>query len=110
MKRVFFSLCAGAVGCALALQFPVTAIAKEKILHSFGSGKDGVVPYAGLIDVNGMLYGTTASGGAHCQSNGGCGTVFAVDPHTGAETVLYSFCSQKKCTDGQLPQASLIDV
>jgi len=112
MKRLFFSLCAGAVGCALALQFPPAADAKskEKVLHSFGSGTDGVSPEAGLIDVNGTLYGTTGYGGTHCQGASPCGTVFALDAKTGAETVLYSFCSQKNCADGQWPTANLIDV
>ena len=39
----------------------------------------------------------------------GCGTVFSVNPTTGAETVLYSFC-QRKCADGTFPFAGLIDV
>ena len=75
MKRVFFSLCAGAVGGILALQVPAAAIAQsnEKVLHSFGSGTDGVEPEVGLIDVNGTLYGTTLAGGAY-----GHGTVFAI--------------------------------
>jgi uncharacterized repeat protein (TIGR03803 family) len=47
---------------------------KEIVLHSFGSG-DGYYPYAGVIFVNGKLYGTTESGGAHSA-----GTVFAVTP------------------------------
>jgi uncharacterized repeat protein (TIGR03803 family) len=58
------------------------------VLHSFGSGTDGSEPEAGLIDVNGTLYGTTHTGGSY-----GGGTVFALDPSSGAETVLYSFCS-----------------
>ena len=40
-------------------------------------------PWAGLIAVNGTLYGTTVAGGIS-----GNGTVFAIDPDTGAETVL----------------------
>src|ERR1700719_222189 len=100
MKRILFNICAGALGCALVLEFPVTAIAgsNEKVLHSFaGPPGDGTEPLAGLINVNGTLYGTTIYGGASCGS-GGCGTVFSVDPTTGAETVLYSFCSEKNCT------------
>ncbi|MGA8326353.1 MAG: choice-of-anchor tandem repeat GloVer-containing protein, partial [Candidatus Cybelea sp.] len=64
-------------------------------------------PYAGLINVNGTLYGTTTSGGA-CSSRGGCGTVFAITP-SGAETVLYSF--KGGSGDGKYPtQADLLDV
>jgi uncharacterized repeat protein (TIGR03803 family) len=87
----------------------------ETVLHSFqDNGRDGYNPFASLIDVNGILYGTTLSGG---HNNGcgtiegnGCGTVFSVDRKTGAEKVLYSFCSQKNCADGAWPVASLIDV
>ena len=45
----------------------------EKVLHSFGYGSDGATPLAGLIDVNGTLYGTTSAGGTY-----GDGTVFAL--------------------------------
>jgi len=47
----------------------------EKVLHSFGHGSDGATPLAGLIDVKGTLYGTTAAGGKY-----GDGTVFALTP------------------------------
>jgi uncharacterized repeat protein (TIGR03803 family) len=47
----------------------------ERVLHSFGAGRDGERPVAGLLDVNGTLYGTTSRGGAH-----GKGTVFALTP------------------------------
>ena len=47
----------------------------ETVLHSFtGSPSDGDDPYAGLLDLNGTLYGTTYYGGS---GNGGLGTVFA---------------------------------
>lgn len=46
---------------------------KEKVLHSFGYGSDGATPLAGLIDINGTLYGTTSAGGTS-----GNGTVFAL--------------------------------
>jgi hypothetical protein len=36
--------------------------------------------------------------------------VFSVNPDTGAETVLYSFCSRQNCTDGAFPEAGLIDL
>ncbi len=52
---------------------------------SNGPKLDGAKPSA-LTVMNGMLYGTTASGGA---SSGG--TVFAVSPATGQEQVLVSF-------------------
>ncbi len=48
---------------------------REKEPHSFGNGFDGATPLAGLIDVNGALYGTTSAGGTY-----GEGTVFAFTP------------------------------
>ncbi|MGD0193164.1 MAG: choice-of-anchor tandem repeat GloVer-containing protein [Rhizomicrobium sp.] len=84
----------------------------EKVIYAFLGGKDGANPYAGLIDVKGTLYGTTyTGGGTGCKNVGtGCGTVFSIDPKTGAEKVLYSFCSQQNCTDGATPEAGLVDV
>jgi len=85
----------------------------EKVVYSFCSQEncaDGAGPLASLIDVNGTLYGTTANGGAQCVDVGGCGTVFSVNPANGAETVVYSFCSQKNCKDGDGPSAGLINV
>ncbi|HTT84104.1 MAG TPA: choice-of-anchor tandem repeat GloVer-containing protein [Rhizomicrobium sp.] len=110
MKTICIALLAGIAACAFVQ--PVLAaksdIFTEQILHSFCSLEncaDGKSPYAGLIDVKGTLYSTTPAGGA---SN--YGTVFSIDPNTGTETVVYSFCSQQNCTDGAAPVAGLIDV
>ncbi len=81
--------------------FSITASGAERVLHSFGSGTDGTHPRAGLINVRGTLYGTTASGGAH-----GSGTVFSITT-SGSENVLYSFAGG---TDGKDPVAPVIDV
>jgi|SRR5579871_635534 len=74
----------------------------ETVLHSFSGGADGEFPEGNLINVKGTLYGTTGLGGAYNY-----GTVFSLDPMTGAETVLYSFGGG---TDGVSPVAGLIDV
>jgi uncharacterized repeat protein (TIGR03803 family) len=83
----------------------------ESVFYAFkNNGADGNSPVAGLIDVNGTLYGTTIAGGADrsgCNSKG-CGTLFAINLKTGAEKVLYSF--KNKGGDGTLPYASLLDV
>jgi uncharacterized repeat protein (TIGR03803 family) len=85
----------------------------ETVLYSFCHDKancaDGAMPYASLIEVNGVLYGTTPEGGTGCNGDG-CGTVFSIDLVTGVETMVYSFCSQTNCTDGQWPAASLLAV
>lgn len=87
----------------------------ETVLHTFGVGKDGFQPYAGLtIDQAGNLFGTTlAGGGGNCQYFGtpGCGAVFQLKPAAkkdGAwtERVLYRF--EGGSNDGQAPDAALI--
>jgi uncharacterized repeat protein (TIGR03803 family) len=69
-------------------------------------GSDGANPVAGvLVDPlsGGHLYGTAS--GAGVVRNGG--SVFQIDA-AGQETVLYNFCSQKNCTDGERPSATLV--
>jgi uncharacterized repeat protein (TIGR03803 family) len=43
----------------------------DRVIYSFKAGTDGQYPYAGLIQLNGTLFGTTEAGGAS-----GAGTVF----------------------------------
>jgi uncharacterized repeat protein (TIGR03803 family) len=76
----------------------------ETVLHSFPSdSEDGEYPLtAGLVNVDGTLYGTTYEGGAY-----GFGTVFAITP-SGEETVLHSFGPYNG--DGRYPTAALIDM
>jgi uncharacterized repeat protein (TIGR03803 family) len=60
--------------------YEVTTAGSESVVHSFTSGSDGAWPTAGLANVNGTLYGTTAYGGdATCRGDG-CGTVFSLVP------------------------------
>lgn len=66
--------------------FRVSTAGNVRIVHSFGKGTDGRIPYFGaLIALNDTLYGTTLQGGAK-----GVGTIFS-SGLTGPETVLYSF-------------------
>jgi uncharacterized repeat protein (TIGR03803 family) len=95
-------------GTAFSLD-PTTGVAK--LLHAFGFAPDdaeGAQPLAGLIAVKGALYGTTYFGGG-CNSTG-CGTVFSLDPATGAETIPFAFCRLQNCTAGAYPSAGLIDI
>jgi uncharacterized repeat protein (TIGR03803 family) len=80
-----------------------------KVVYSFSGGSDGASPFAGLIDVDGKLYGTTIAGGAYsCTylAYYGCGTVYSVTL-TGTENVLHNFGAG---SDGSNPRASLVDV
>lgn len=84
----------------------------EKVLHSFGRAGDGYTPYAAPIVVNGMLYGTTVWGGNGCRGTTaiGCGTLYSLDPITGKEKTLYSFCTQTNCVDGADAESTMIAV
>jgi len=111
MKELSTIVLAGLLGCALAQPASATDSGKfrEKLLYSFKGGVDGAYPDE-LLDVKGLLYSTTGAGGGSGCGGQGCGTVFALDPDSGKEKVIYSFCSQANCTDGSVPWAGLIDV
>jgi uncharacterized repeat protein (TIGR03803 family) len=86
----------------------------ETVLHAFtGAGSpltnDGAYPAAGLVNVGGTLYGTAESGGAYTGSCflQGCGIIYAINPTTGAETILHAFSGG---VDGAYPQGALISV
>jgi uncharacterized repeat protein (TIGR03803 family) len=80
-----------------------------QVLHSFCSlanCADGGSPSGGVtVDGAGNLFGTTAAGGPNRF-----GTVFEITHSAGApwsEQVLYSFCVDAHCSDGQGPLGSL---
>lgn len=74
-----------------------------RILYSFTGGKDGKRPQGALIESGGVLYGTTFEGGGHhCRAE--CGTLFSIDPSSGAETILHAFTDAK---DAQYPFGSM---
>jgi uncharacterized repeat protein (TIGR03803 family) len=60
--------------------YEVNTTGSESILHRFSSGTDGARPSAGLVSVNGALYGTTTSGGLESCRDDTCGTVFTLTP------------------------------
>lgn len=68
------------------------------------------MPTASLIfDQTGNLYGTAQSGGSSSDCFGGCGVAFKLASGSGgwSESVLYNFCSSRKCGDGASPYAGL---
>ena len=78
-----------------------------RIIHNFTGGKDGGIPYAGLIiDHSGNLYGTAFLGGrGTCPpQNSGCGTVFEMTPSASGWSykTLYAFLGNN---DGAGPYA-----
>lgn len=90
--------CYSSGGCGTV--FKITVSGKESVLHSFTGGEDGALPSAGLMKVDGVLYGTTGGG----ASTGG--TAFSIST-SGNETVLHHF---EGVQDGADPQAALIGV
>jgi uncharacterized repeat protein (TIGR03803 family) len=97
---------AGFCNSGYGVVFKVDPSGNETVLHAF-SGSDGANPISVLLfDEQGNLYGTTENGGTSNVCGGGCGTVFELTPRgdgSWSETVLYSFCTQSGCTDGETP-------
>jgi uncharacterized repeat protein (TIGR03803 family) len=71
----------------------------ETILHNFVGGSDGRIPSGALIYLQGALYSTTVVGGAN-----ELGTLYKIDPTTGAETVLHAFAGG---AEGSAPYGAL---
>lgn len=91
----------GNSGCGTVFKLnPTTGV--ETVLYTFTGGADGANPQYGLINVNGTLYGVTTGGGASFN-----GTVFSLNPTTGALTSAYSF---KGGSDGATPNGALTNV
>jgi uncharacterized repeat protein (TIGR03803 family) len=96
----------GEVGCGTVFELTSDTVGgQHRNIYSFrNNGKDGSLPYAGVIgDSAGNLYGTTYLGG------NGYGTVYELLPKSGTaweQRVLYSF--KKNGKDGVNPQAALI--
>jgi uncharacterized repeat protein (TIGR03803 family) len=80
-----------------------------KVLHNFCSSAncaDGSIPNGLLLGQDGNLYGTTQNGGSSaglCPSSG-CGTIFRLEPTTGAFTVLHRLIA---FADGPQPLGSI---
>ena len=89
--------------------FAMSERGRMKVLYSFDTPKygDSAGANGSLIDVDGVLYGTTSGGGAY-----GLGTAFGITTG-GTLNVLHSFgagCSpNKRCSDGEYPVGGLLN-
>lgn len=75
----------------------------EKVVWSFGKGKDGVDPQGNLVwdATNSLFYGLTETGGSS-----GNGAIISYNPVTDSEKVVYSFLGAT--TDGSNPFGDLV--
>ncbi|MBV9719757.1 MAG: hypothetical protein JOZ77_10580 [Candidatus Eremiobacteraeota bacterium] len=99
------------VGCAPSYAgcgtvYSITPSGSESVLYSFGcnscsNAPNGASPSAGLVELNGVLYGTTTAGGSDSL-----GVVFSLTP-SGSEKVLHNFAGG---SDGADPSGGLIDL
>jgi uncharacterized repeat protein (TIGR03803 family) len=81
---------------------------KEQLLHEFGESDDGSEPVSALVDLRGVLYGSTSIGGVStCNPPYGCGTIFTFAPSLSnpAYNVLYQFT---RGLDGAEPRGPLL--
>ena len=95
------------IGCGTV--FDVSKSGTERVLYRFKGSTDGARPVAGLIAVDGVLYGTTSGGGnsgCKLEDDVGCGTVFEVST-SGKVVILYRFNGG---ADGSYPRGDLISL
>jgi uncharacterized repeat protein (TIGR03803 family) len=77
---------------------------KPRNLYHFKGGGNAGWPNSGVVlDAKGDIYGTASEGGA------ASGIVFRLRQMNGGwkESVIYSFCTHRRCSDGNWPWASL---
>jgi uncharacterized repeat protein (TIGR03803 family) len=98
-----YAECGRPSGCGVVYSVDELSPYHERVVHSFGSGSDGAIPYARLIHVTGNLYGATSSGGGSAH----CGTVFTINRRTGAEQILWRF---RGAPDGCHPRGGLVEL
>ena len=90
----------GLHGCGTI--FRITPHGKLQDIYQFTGGADGAEPRAGLIQVNGVLYGATSYGGNIDTEQG---TIFSINEDGSNFSVLYTFSGG---ADGGQPVARLL--
>jgi uncharacterized repeat protein (TIGR03803 family) len=90
MKNAVYgtALIGGEYGFGLVYKFDL-ATGTQTVLHNFSGGPDGKYPDAVMLLRGNTILGATSAGGGTCN----CGTIFEVNTHTGAETILWRFTS-----------------
>jgi uncharacterized repeat protein (TIGR03803 family) len=109
LKKLWKSLLGCCLAAAVVMLPCVPASGKEKVLHTFQGGSDGLAPEGTLIrDKAGNLYGATLEGGGGTDcfegTDYGCGTIYRIGPND-AEVVVHAFAGG---CDGALPNAGLV--
>jgi uncharacterized repeat protein (TIGR03803 family) len=85
------TLLGGDPKCNCGVVFSLDTGGNERVIHKFFGGGGGSYPSAGLLDVGGVLYGTTDGGGdLICNAPGGCGVLFQIGK-AGQYVVLHRF-------------------
>jgi uncharacterized repeat protein (TIGR03803 family) len=92
--------------------FKITTSGKLTTLYRFcaqANCSDGASPNGLVQAADGDFYGVAQTGGAHQGSfpAGLAGTIFKITA-SGKLTTLYNFCSETDCTDGTLPNPTLL--
>jgi uncharacterized repeat protein (TIGR03803 family) len=91
-------------GCGTIFEFRPDS-PTDTILHFFGASGDGATPKAELLlGTSQNFYGTTSAGGS-TNCDGGCGTVFVINPFSNTYQVLHRFTGN---ADGGDPVAGLV--
>jgi hypothetical protein len=95
--RLMKAACLTVLICAAAIAPAQTF----KTVVNFSKGNGEMAPYGPMIQgTDGSFYGTTEA----LVPVGSLGKAYKLTP-AGDLTTLYSFCSQKNCTDGDFPRA-----
>jgi uncharacterized repeat protein (TIGR03803 family) len=100
----------GCSGYGCGTIFRVTASGQEMVLYRFKGVPDGAEPASRLTAVDGALYGSTPSGGKHCDGPSGydTGTLFELTA-LATERVIQRFpCWRSQAGDGMVPVAPLL--
>ncbi len=89
---------AGAMVCPVTSNASTTVVDEPtQVVHKFGgSSFDGSLSRSTMIDINGVMYGTTTNGGTD-----GVGSIFRISP-LGNYQVIYSFPALPQGTGGEL--------